>query len=56
MERALEILEGYLFIDDRPPAEAETEDQVAAALRDTIATLDELAAILAARPKEAAVG
>jgi hypothetical protein len=29
---------------------------VAAALRDTIATLDELAAILAARPKEAAVG
>jgi curved DNA-binding protein CbpA len=57
MERALEILDGYLFIDDRPPpAEAETEDQVAAALRDTIATLDELAAILAARPREAAAG
>jgi len=56
MERALEILEGYLFVDDRPRVEADSEDQVAAALRDTIATLDELAAILAARPKEAAVG
>ena len=56
MERALEILDGYLFIDDRPPVEVETEDQVAAALRDTIATLDELAAILAAQPREAAVG
>ncbi len=56
MERALEILDGYLFIDDRPPVEAEPEDQMAAALRDTIATLDELAAILAARPREAAVG
>ena len=56
MERALEILDGYLFIDDRPRVEADSEDQVAAALRDTIATLDELAAILAARPKEAAVG
>ncbi|MGZ5849872.1 MAG: J domain-containing protein [Methyloceanibacter sp.] len=55
MERALEILDGYAFIDDRP-VEVETEDQVAAALRDTIATLDELAAILSAQPKEAAVG
>ncbi len=52
MERALEILDGYAFIDDRP-AEAEPEDQVAQALRDTIQTLDELAAILAAQPKEA---
>jgi len=56
LERALEMLDGYLFIDDRPPVEVEAEDQVAAALRDTIATLDELAAILAAQPKEAAVG
>jgi curved DNA-binding protein CbpA len=56
LERALEMLDGYLFIDDRPPVEVEAEDQVAAALRDTIATLDELAAILAAQPREAAVG
>ncbi len=56
MERALEILEGYLFVDDRPKVETETEDQVAAALRDTIATLDELAAILAAQPRHAAAG
>jgi curved DNA-binding protein CbpA len=56
LERALEMLDGYLFVDDRPPVEVEAEDQVAAALRDTIATLDELAAILAAQPREAAVG
>ncbi len=49
MERALEILEGYSFIDDFPSR----QDQVSAALRDTIQTLDELAAILSARPKAA---
>lgn len=52
MERALEILDGYSFIDDLP-VDADAEDQVARALRDTIQTLDELAAILAAQPKEA---
>jgi curved DNA-binding protein CbpA len=54
MERALEILDGYSFIDDLP-VDADAEDQVARALRDTIQTLDELAAILAAQPKEAVV-
>ena len=54
MERALEILDGHSFIDDLP-VDADAEDQVARALRDTIQTLDELAAILAAQPKEAAV-
>jgi len=52
MERALEILDGYSFIEDLP-VDADAEDQVARALRDTIQTLDELAAILAAQPKEA---
>jgi curved DNA-binding protein CbpA len=52
MERALAILDGYSFIEDLP-ANADGEDQVAKALRDTIQTLDELAAILAAQPKEA---
>ena len=51
MERALEILEGYSFSDDFPSG----QDQVSAALRDTIQTLDDLAAILNATPK-AAVG
>ena len=46
----------WVHLGDRPRVEADSEDQVAAALRDTIATLDELAAILAARPKEAAMG
>jgi curved DNA-binding protein CbpA len=54
MERALEILDGYSFIEDLP-VDADAEDQVARALRDTIQTLDELAAILAAQPKEAVV-
>ena len=54
MERALEILDGYSFIDDLP-VDADAEDQVARALRDTIQTLDELAAILATQPKEAVV-
>ena len=40
------------FIDDLP-ADADGEDEVAKALRDTIQTLDELAAILAAQPQEA---
>ena len=52
MERALEILDGYDFIDDLPPI-VEAQDEVAKALRDTIQTLDELAAILAAQPREA---
>ena len=52
MERALEILDGYSFIEDLA-VDADAEDQVARALRDTIQTLDELAAILAAQPKEA---
>jgi len=52
MERALAILDGYSFIEDLT-ADADGEDQVAKALRDTIQTLDELAAILAAQPKEA---
>jgi curved DNA-binding protein CbpA len=50
MERALEILENYSFVDDFPSASC---DEVAAALRDTIQTLDELAAILNVQPKAA---
>jgi curved DNA-binding protein CbpA len=52
MERALEILEGYSFLDDTPPP---AQDEVSSALYDTIQALDELAAILNAQPK-AAVG
>jgi curved DNA-binding protein CbpA len=52
MERALEILEGYSFVDDTPPP---AQDEVSSALYDTIQALDELAAILNAQPK-AAVG
>ena len=51
MERALEILKGYSFVDETPPA----QDEVSSALYDTIQALDELAAILNAQPK-AAVG
>jgi 5-bromo-4-chloroindolyl phosphate hydrolysis protein len=51
MDRALEILKGYSFVDETPPA----QDEVSSALYDTIQALDELAAILNAQPK-AAVG
>jgi curved DNA-binding protein CbpA len=50
MERALEILEGYSFADDVPPAPV---DQVALALHDTVQALEELAAILNVQPKAA---
>jgi 5-bromo-4-chloroindolyl phosphate hydrolysis protein len=49
MERALEILQGYSFMEEAPPA----RDEVSAALYDTMLALDELAAILNAQPKEA---
>jgi curved DNA-binding protein CbpA len=50
MERALEILEGYSFIDDLPSVEA---GEVTAALHDALQALDELAAIFNAQPKTA---
>ena len=50
MERALEILEGYSFIDDLPSVEAA---EVSAALHDALQALDELAAIFNAQPKTA---
>jgi len=50
MERALEILEGYSFIDDTPSASA---GEVSAALHDALQALDELAAIFNAQPKAA---
>jgi DnaJ domain len=50
MERALEILEGYSFADDRPPPPV---DEVALALHDTVQALEELAAILNVQPKAA---
>jgi curved DNA-binding protein CbpA len=50
MERALEILDGYSFAEDKPqPA----RDEVTAALYDTMLALDELATILNTRPKAA---
>ena len=52
MERALEILKGYSFVNETPPP---AQDEVSSALYDTIQALDELAAILNAQPK-AAVG
>ncbi|MBK5198206.1 MAG: J domain-containing protein [Methyloceanibacter sp.] len=52
MERALEILDGYAFIDE-VPAEAPPPDAVSAALLDTMQALDELAAILNSQPKAA---
>jgi curved DNA-binding protein CbpA len=51
MQRALEILEGYSFAEDKPPP---ARDEVTAALYDTILALDELATILHAQPKAAA--
>ena len=50
MERALEILEGYSFIDDLPSVEA---GEVTAALHDALQALDELAAIFNVQPKTA---
>jgi hypothetical protein len=50
MERALEILQGYSFMEEAPPPQ---RDEVSAALYDTMLALDELAAILNAQPKEA---
>ena len=50
MERALEILEGYSFVEDQPQ---EAVDQVSVALHDTMQALEELAAILNDQPKEA---
>jgi hypothetical protein len=50
MERALEILEGYSFADDRPSPPV---DEVALALHDTVQALEELAAILNVQPKAA---
>ena len=50
MERALEILEGYSFADDRPLPPV---DEVALALHDTVQALEELAAILNVQPKAA---
>jgi curved DNA-binding protein CbpA len=50
MERALEILEGYSFIDDLLSVEAA---EVSAALHDALQALDELAAIFNAQPKTA---
>lgn len=50
MERALEILEGYSFLDDLPSAET---GEISVALHDAIQALDELAAIFNAQPKAA---
>lgn len=50
MERALEILEGYSFIDDVALA---STGEVSVALHDAIKALDELAAIFNAQPKTA---
>ena len=50
MERALEILENYSFLDDAPAA---ASGEVSAALLDAIKALDELAAIFNAQPKAA---
>jgi hypothetical protein len=50
MERALEILETYSFLEDAPAAAA---GEVSAALHDAIKALDELAAIFNAQPKTA---
>jgi curved DNA-binding protein CbpA len=50
MERALEILEGYSFADDRPPSPV---DEVALAFHDTFQALEELAVILNVQPKAA---
>ena len=47
MQRALEILVDYSFADELSP---DTEDQVAIALHDTLAALDELAAVLKSEP------
>jgi curved DNA-binding protein CbpA len=52
MARALEILQGYSFMEEAPPP---VRDEVTAALYDTMLALDELATILNAQPK-AAVG
>ena len=46
LERALEILDGYAFIEEFP---SEAADQVSVALHDAIQSLEELAAILNAR-------
>jgi len=50
MERALEILKGYSFLDDSPSGAA---GDVSEALHDAIQALDELAAIFNAQPKAA---
>jgi curved DNA-binding protein CbpA len=50
MERALEILDGYAFEDE---LEAAACDQVSQALRDTIRSLEDLAAILNTEPSAA---
>ena len=50
MERALEILEGYSFVDDFPQ---DAEGEVSLALHDALKALDELAAIFNAQPKAA---
>jgi curved DNA-binding protein CbpA len=50
MERALEILDGYAFLEEAPSAGG---GEVSAALLDAIQALDELAAIFNAQPKTA---
>ena len=50
MERALEILELYCFVDDRPTTD---EGEMSVALHDAILALDELAAIFNAQPRAA---
>jgi hypothetical protein len=50
MERALDILQGYSFTDDFAQARDQMREEVSAALRDTLKSLDELAAILSAEP------
>jgi len=50
MERALEILENYSFLDDAPSA---AEGEMSVALHDAIKALEELAATFNAQPKAA---